>query len=781
MEEHGRVSTTKSGNTFRDDIAQLLELIPQISNVKTEYRIGSQEVDIYYEERTSTTTRRVACECKNYAKPLTKSKIASEIYPRYRPLRDEGLADDVRIIAPLKLGPTAQQYVKWCRFAFITRDELESSLIDFRAYLQSLHALYMEGGLHRYYIRPILEDKTDLEDRVDAWLREESSQPIAILAGYGMGKTSFARRLSRVVADEHIASGERRIPILIPLAEISSEQTLEGLLGKLFTAQNVVAGYQFGLFMELNRRGRFLLILDGFDEMKHTMSWSEFRHNITQLHRLVTAGSKVILLGRPNALLSDVEELFVLKGVRKDREKVFSIPGAPEYIELSLQPFSEEQAIAFINGYAAYRAENDAAVRGKLTPLDEISRRLEEVRHDEKLKELIVRPVQAKMIADLAIDPNAEWRSFSRYELYDEFVSRIINREALKPTRQSFDEQQRRQFIEQVAWWLWRKGGVAGFDVEGLPKQLVRRFSGEDVDGDDEGVTRDLLAGSLLERKTGEKYYFPHRSFLEFLVARHMATSEWTSRDVGELSESVNPEIAAFLKESGQHVKIATWANLIDHVEAPLSLRFIELVAWAMNESGRTMSDGADPDVTPGGILLNYLRLADKSATPTQIVTYLVRSFEHAADTSTKLMCLTALLLARESVIVDFRARIGRLAVALVLKEALPEIQRTANQAPSGRSLTPTTLFAEIVTSAIRGRPASGGAFIVCVDWQKLFKYVRDELPPQWRLYDGLTELTMDDEQFPLADLGAHVSILKLTEKGAYVVRFLRRLGEPTR
>ena len=49
--------------------------------------------------------------------------------------------------------------------------------------------------------------------------------------------------------------------------------------------------------MKLNKLGCFVIILDGFDEMKHTLSWDEFRYNFKELNRLVNSNSKVIVLG----------------------------------------------------------------------------------------------------------------------------------------------------------------------------------------------------------------------------------------------------------------------------------------------------------------------------------------------------------------------------------------------------------------------------------------------------------------------------------------------------
>jgi hypothetical protein len=357
-------STSAQGNAFRDSVRRLIELIPGCSSVQTEHLLGTQPVDIYYEERTSFRTLRVACECKDYERPLTKDLIARHIEPRYGPLLRKNLVDAVRIIAPIALGATAAAYVKECGFTFHTIDQLESEIVDFRQYLRALQVAFAEDGLDRYYVRPLLADGGDLEEVIEAWIAGPSSQPVAILAGYGMGKTSFARHLAHVLAAHALAAPHNRIPILIPLSEIASEQTLEGLLGKLLAAQNRIPDYHFNIFSELNRRGRFVIILDGFDEMKHMMSWSEFQHNFTELNRLNGSNSRVLLLGRPSALLSGDEELFVLRGKRRAGDRTYTVSGAPEYRQITMREFSSEQAMQFMRGYAAFRAATDAALRG---------------------------------------------------------------------------------------------------------------------------------------------------------------------------------------------------------------------------------------------------------------------------------------------------------------------------------------------------------------------------------------------------------------------------------
>jgi hypothetical protein len=75
-------SATAQGNAFRDSVKRLLELTSACANVRAEHLIGTQPIDLYYEERTSFRVMRVGCECKNHGRPLTKEFIASNIVPR---------------------------------------------------------------------------------------------------------------------------------------------------------------------------------------------------------------------------------------------------------------------------------------------------------------------------------------------------------------------------------------------------------------------------------------------------------------------------------------------------------------------------------------------------------------------------------------------------------------------------------------------------------------------------------------------------------------------------
>jgi hypothetical protein len=88
-----------------------------------------------------------------------------------------------------------------------------------------------------------------------------------------MGKTSFCKYLIHELGTDYLSDVSKRVPIYVRLSEIAKEQELEGLLGKMLAARFRLSNYYFEDVMNLNRRGKFVFIFDGFDEMKHALSW----------------------------------------------------------------------------------------------------------------------------------------------------------------------------------------------------------------------------------------------------------------------------------------------------------------------------------------------------------------------------------------------------------------------------------------------------------------------------------------------------------------------------
>ena len=319
--------------------------------VRGEQLLGSKKVDLLFEINTFGKLEKYAVECKDYASPLPRDKTA-KILSEYQDILDKGKIDKLLLVTRQGLTPTAKEYVLNCKnFLHQTFHEMQNSMIDFSSYLKVIISSYENDLLSNYYVPQKTTKEEALNEIVLNWIKAPSQNPIAILGSYGMGKTTFVAHMGAYLAKQALEDSSSRIPIIIPLSNISSEQTLSGLLGTLFTANHMAKGYTFSNFNELNLSGRFVIFLDGFDEMKHALRWGEFVFNLRQILELINAKSKIILLGRPTAFLTEDEHQYALHGKRRIGDQMVKVEGWPDFTEFHLASFTKSQIETFIKNY----------------------------------------------------------------------------------------------------------------------------------------------------------------------------------------------------------------------------------------------------------------------------------------------------------------------------------------------------------------------------------------------------------------------------------------------
>jgi len=118
------------------------------------------------------------------------------------------------------------------------------------------------------------------------------------------------------------------------------------------TDVRVLLAYQFKTFEHLNQAGRLLVILDGFDEMKHAMTASDFLTNFREFNRLLKGNSKVLLLGRPNALPSDAQQL-VFRGLKSVAGQLVASSEYMPWVEWTLDFFRPDESRKLLKGTLA--------------------------------------------------------------------------------------------------------------------------------------------------------------------------------------------------------------------------------------------------------------------------------------------------------------------------------------------------------------------------------------------------------------------------------------------
>ncbi len=566
-------SATPPWRAFERQVAEVLAMSGY--DVSYEQLVLHKKVDLLISKREFGKTLMAAVECKCYDASLTLADLR-EIEIDYLPLYENKAIEFLLILSLKPPAPAALTKIRESRFLrHQTIFELRNSLMDFRAYLYELEQRYKSEGLDRYYI-PLLSTSITassaqaLDPYIGDWLSNESSNPIALLGSYGSGKSTFLLHLAQLCAARFRNGTFNRVPILIPLSEICSEQTIEGLLGRHFTHLHPTPGYNFQLFQNLNRAGHFLLLLDGFDEMKHSMTPNVFRYTFREVLKLVLQQSKVILSGRPSAFLSREEHMEFLRAMRMRNGREIPIADQPQFGEVRLAQFNETQISTFIDKYREYLVSERS--QGKVTRIPEKA----EFLRSPVLMEIARRPVQLKMLFVVLPAYPRDIDQLSVRELYSFFVDLLLEREASKDARKMVGEGSLKSFLEALAYFVWLKGGEF-VGVDDIPDAC---FKCATSDSSFAGVIRrDLVSGSFVEVRYPDRLFFPHRSILEYLVAefaldyfrakpaiRECAKALASEVNFDFVEDRASPEVIDFMiAASGEKEREGAFAILKNH------------------------------------------------------------------------------------------------------------------------------------------------------------------------------------------------------------------------
>jgi hypothetical protein len=308
---------------------------------------------------------------------------------------------DLLIVSNGRLGPSAQSYVDAIpQLSHQTYDDLRNSLIDFRSYLAGYKDKFINDDVFHYYVdlkgrmwsSPNTGTPSDArkagDDLLSLILAEmrNPSLPLVVLGAYGVGKTTLAKKLFLELMGAWERNPAEPIPIYISLDRMMREQSLDGLLGAMFTSTAPSPGYSFDLFCTMNEKGHVVPILDGLDEMRHKLSWDAFQYNLEQISILTSRNPRSVLLGRPSAFMDQQEYDWAIHG-KSTRPSVFSLRPRTSYREAFIDPLSPEQIAVVINTFCWWRypAPSQIARRATAVLADE---------KDTKIHDLARRPVQ---------------------------------------------------------------------------------------------------------------------------------------------------------------------------------------------------------------------------------------------------------------------------------------------------------------------------------------------------------------------------------------------------
>ena len=636
------------GEKLERETEQLLRLFPG-SHVQRQISLAGKKVDLLFTTSTQLLPNfKVAVECKDWNKPLTREQCAS-IIADYATLLQDRLIDQFLLVTRKGVVAGAKPLFDDRQRQQLTWSQLANRLFDPMPLLENIRRQYLDSPLSKTYVEQhaiapdmlfaamhydaLFNDFIDLalemgastlraahgawtaltesppplhlyksvafeqciahrkgERRVQllqlvmSWIDAEGAEPsLALLGGYGTGKSSFSHHLAYTLAERHLENPLNRIPFLIELRDFGSHQDIRGLVTHELVNRHGVTHGSFELFQSLNAAGRFVIILDGFDEMKQGMTLDSLLYNFHQLGQLNVGNSRVILCGRPTLFESRAEQHRIMSG-----GGTLNQTKSARYIQLRMAPFSEDESCRFLERLAQ---TSEASAKSRI--LEFVSEFRDLLRQEARtgspsrrlteVKTLLSRPVHIPMLARVLPARPIRPTSLSRARLYSEFIDAIIEREMLKRRPEftsAYGASARRDFAREVAYEMARRGESSSIRSSELPATLFEKFvsPGRPL----EAVRRDLISACFLERKGADVLFFPHKSFWEFLTAEWLASYLQDSLvpDTDNLGFKISDEILEFLVDlTNQNTSSRIMGNVLNNIanNSKIFLRWLRL------------------------------------------------------------------------------------------------------------------------------------------------------------------------------------------------------------
>jgi hypothetical protein len=463
---------------------------------------------------------------------------------------------------------------------FETEQSLLEGLVDFTDYrneirkrvsvntlpdVTDIHLTVKDVYVNSQFSFQINKQKSpdNVETYLSKWLTEIGQRQIALLGDYGQGKSTTMLMFTYHLLCEKNHLPER-IPILIELRG-KSPKTLRPL--ELLGAWAALYRIEPQALMQLHYAGRLVLIFEGFDEMAMVSNVAMRLSHFKTLWQFCYPGAKIVITGRPNFFLDDMEKQKALGIHQPQGNNPFSEA-------IKLESFTTTQIRAALRKYPAIVCQQIDELAGK----------------NSRFYELISRPSLLHIVADLwekeKLIEKAE--SLNSANIMKIFVDRSYRRQGRKEGDakhfMALNSAERNFFMQGVATYMAAEGlnnQITGEGLNQLIDKLIESIPNsvstetsvplgeeqkplrerllEPEDYDD--IKTDVRACGLLvdDPTASNTFKFGHKSFMEYLFAS----------TVLEYLETPNGS------EQSRAIFKATQAQLETLLSLPVSLDFL--------------------------------------------------------------------------------------------------------------------------------------------------------------------------------------------------------------
>lgn len=410
---------------------------------------------------------------------------------------------------------------------------------------------------------------------------------VTVLADFGAGKSTLVERLKYKLAQKFLEKHIGPRPIIFPLKEyirsLNLDRFITWVLSKEFGNE-----VQLSAFWDCARRGEFVILIDGFDEMIVRSDEQHRRSQLLELSPLICCGSHCLLTCRSAYFVSAAEyrlALAEIAGLKLSQTYETSQYALSDRSRLARR-LKQELDERVLKNESIPVIDTQRTIVVRLSTFDEgqikdylikwNERFIEKLNVNWKavsefllrvydLSQLAERPILLEMICVTvlqgSIDLNNKKIKIGATSLYEIYTSSQFERDCRKGlSRQGISMENRQIFAEAIAVAMNRRS-VWEVENHEIPAIANEQINGMDAlrnllrENTLDQIVNDIRTCSFLSRTPDEKFRFAHKSFMEYFVA-HWLYRRYKAGDTSRLkSESFSREILGFFGGFGFHDK----------------------------------------------------------------------------------------------------------------------------------------------------------------------------------------------------------------------------------
>jgi len=550
MQKDKSEKTKRSGDSFEQEIAELYAAMGY--DIRRHVALDGQEVDILASRDIQGGGEyRVIVECKYKGGSAQAGNAdVQSIAGAFQIARAANRVSACVLVTNNGFSLPAQEAAKSAGMHLLTKHELVRSLIDFSSYLQNLNArYYLDFGENEnsWYIDACGHEGErrleSLDDFVDKWLSTPQHTALALLGGYGTGKSSFCRHYSVRLAERT----KGPIPVLLQLRNFQKAVRIESLIRDFLEEECNTSTPRFDTFWRMYSEGLLLLLFDGFDEMAARADAAIVEANLLEIERFAGRLGNVILTCRPEYFVTTREQTSALSPSFDSLSERMAV-----YRPIEIDLWAPSQ----VRRYVVRR------VSGMVPPPAKPAEYyLERVERLPEISDISVRAVHLDLIVRMLPTMIEKGTPITRPNLYDAYIRAELRRETIKNRRlRMISDEDRLDLLRAIARdrFFARQDDL---DFEDAVHVVTERLQVPRSEA--ESVTRDFLNRSFLRRE-GDTYRFAHKSLGEYLCAIEVA-QRIQKGDLGSLFKSQSSAISGMVLEFLGGLE--AFEKLLDHLE----------------------------------------------------------------------------------------------------------------------------------------------------------------------------------------------------------------------